>query len=59
MDRLSHHRGKIHQAASDQIALFQLGVGEGCTQRVNALLENDVYVYPGQWANDKDGNVSF
>jgi hypothetical protein len=23
------------------------------------LLENDVYVYPGQWANDKDGKVVF
>jgi hypothetical protein len=37
--------------------LFQLGVGEECTERVRALIENDVYVYPGQWANDKDGKV--
>ena len=44
--------------ALTQIALFQLGVGDGCAQHVHALLENDVYVYPGQWVNDKDGEVS-
>jgi len=61
-DRLSHHRGQMRHAASDQIALFQLGIGDDsdeCAQRVHALLENDVYVYPGQWANDKDGRVIF
>jgi hypothetical protein len=39
--------------------MFQLGVGDGCAQRVQALMENDVYVYPGHWANDKDGKVYF
>ena len=43
--------------ASDQIAIFQLGVGDGCSQRVHALIENDVYVYPGHWAVDKDDKV--
>ena len=38
--------------------MFQLGVGDGCAQHVQALLENDVYVYPGQWANSRDGKVS-
>jgi hypothetical protein len=38
--------------------LFQLGVGDGCAERVQALMENDVYVYPGQWAN-KDDKVMF
>ncbi|KAF8803276.1 hypothetical protein BYT27DRAFT_7110256, partial [Phlegmacium glaucopus] len=53
-DRLSHHRGQIRSVASDQIAIFQLGIGDGCSQRVHALIENDVYVYPGHWAVDKD-----
>ena len=39
--------------------MFQLGVGDGCAERVRALMENDLYVYPGQWANDKDGKVIF
>ncbi|KDR72040.1 hypothetical protein GALMADRAFT_74336, partial [Galerina marginata CBS 339.88] len=55
VDRLSHHRGQIQNAASDYIAIFQLGIGDVCAQRVQALVENDVYVYPGQWASDKDG----
>ncbi|KAF8808311.1 hypothetical protein BYT27DRAFT_7241718 [Phlegmacium glaucopus] len=44
----------IRSVALDQIAVFQLGIGEGCSQRVRALIENDVYVYPGHWAVDKD-----
>ena len=47
----------MRHTAADCIALFQLGVGDGCAKRVAALIENDVYVYPGQWANDKDGKV--
>ena len=43
--------------ALDQITIFQLGVGNGCSQRVHALIENDVYIYPGHWAVDKDGKV--
>ena len=57
VDRLSHYRGQLRSAASDQIAIFQLGVGDGCSQRVHALIENDVYVYPGHWAVDKDDKV--
>ena len=41
----------------DHIAIFQLGIGDVCAQRVQALIENDVYIYPGQWATDKDGKV--
>ncbi|KIM47377.1 hypothetical protein M413DRAFT_22059 [Hebeloma cylindrosporum] len=55
VDRLSHHRGQMRSAASDHIAIFQLGIGDVCCQRVQALIENDVYVYPGQWATDKEG----
>jgi len=47
----------MRSAASDHIAIFQLGVGDVCAQRVQALIENDVYVYPGHWATDKDGKV--
>ena len=43
--------------ASDQIAIFQLGIGDKCLQRVQALIENDVYVYPGHWAVDRDDKV--
>ena len=28
-----------------------------CAQHVQALIENDMYVYPRQWATDKDGKV--
>ena len=59
VDRLSHHCGELKKATAEQIAIFQLGVGDGCIERVRALMENDVYVYPGQWANDKDGKVTF
>jgi hypothetical protein len=39
--RLSHHRGQIRSVASDQIAIFQLGIGNGCSQCVPcALIEN-------------------
>jgi hypothetical protein len=48
MDRLSHHRGSIRSVASDHIALFQLGINEGCEDRVKTLMENDVYVFPGE-----------
>ena len=47
VDRLSHHRGQIQSVASDQITIFQLSVSDECLQRVCALIENDVYVYPG------------
>jgi hypothetical protein len=49
----------MRQAVADQIALFQLGVGDECAQCVRLLIENDIYVYPGQWAKDKDGQVLF
>ena len=45
--------------ASDQIAIFQLGIGNECSQCVHALIKNDIYVYPGHWAVDKDGKVCF
>ena len=35
--------------ASDHIALFQLGINDRCKEWVKALMENDMYVYPGEW----------
>ena len=28
-----------------------------CAQHVQALIENDMYIYPRHWATDKDGKV--
>lgn len=58
IDRLSHHRGTIRAAASDHIVMFQLGVDEGCKERVKALIENDVYVFPGEWGTTEKGKVT-
>ena len=52
-----HHQGQIQSADSDQIAIFQLGIGDECLQHVQALIKNDVYVYPGHWAADRDNKV--
>ncbi|PPQ83324.1 hypothetical protein CVT26_015164 [Gymnopilus dilepis] len=55
VDRLSHYRGTIREAAAAHIALFQLGVGDGCKARVKALQDNDIYVYPGEWGTTEKG----
>ncbi|PPQ66418.1 hypothetical protein CVT26_011287 [Gymnopilus dilepis] len=55
VDRLSHYRGTIREAAGAHIALFQLGVGDGCKARVKALQDNDIYVYPGEWGTTEKG----
>jgi hypothetical protein len=39
----------VHSVASDHIALFQLGINDGYKEWVKALMENYVYVYPGEW----------
>ena len=44
-------------AASDHIAIFQLGIGNDCAKCVQALIKNDMYIYPRQWATDKDRKV--
>jgi len=45
----------VRTVASDNIALFQLGIDEGCKARVKALIDNDVYVYPGEWGVTEKG----
>ncbi|KAF8810447.1 hypothetical protein BYT27DRAFT_7221976 [Phlegmacium glaucopus] len=57
VDHLSHHRGQMQSAASNHITIFQLGVGDVCAQHVQALIENNMYIYPGQWATDKDRKI--
>ena len=47
----------MQSAASNHITIFQLSVGDECAQRVQALIENDMYVYPRHWATDKDRKV--
>ncbi|PPQ86605.1 hypothetical protein CVT26_015013, partial [Gymnopilus dilepis] len=53
IDHLSNWRSKPRIAASNHIALYQLGVGDICKVRVDALLENDVHVYPGEWGTSE------
>lgn len=57
IDRLVHHRGDVRFVASDHITLFQLGIDNGCKEWVKALMENDVYVYPGEWGVTEKGKV--
>ena len=37
--------------------IFQLGIGDVCAQHVQALIKNDIYVHPRQWATDKDEKI--
>ena len=32
-------------------------MGDGCSKCVHALIKNDVYIYPGHWAVDRDNKV--
>ncbi|KAF8961876.1 hypothetical protein BDZ97DRAFT_1663631, partial [Flammula alnicola] len=55
IDRLSHARSPIRNNALGHIAVFQLGVGDGCATRVDALLACDAFVFPGKWEINGDG----
>jgi hypothetical protein len=58
MDRLAGARGLVRVKGLEHIAIFQLGVGDICIERVQALLNGDLYIYPGKWSLDDDGKVS-
>lgn len=58
MDRLAGIRGTVHLRGLDHIAVFQLGIGDACVQRVQALVTDDRYIYPGKWTTDEQGMVS-
>jgi hypothetical protein len=47
----------VRSVASDYITLFQLGINDRCKERVKALMENDMYVYPGEWGVTDKGKV--
>lgn len=59
MDRLPHARGAVKAKGLDHIALFQLGIGETCAERVHALMSSDRYIYPGRWSLDEKQKVRF
>jgi hypothetical protein len=37
--------------------LLQLGINDGCKEQVKALMENDMYVYPGELGVTDEGKV--
>ncbi|PPQ98038.1 hypothetical protein CVT26_003100 [Gymnopilus dilepis] len=38
---------------------FELGIGDSCTEKVQALLPDDLYIYPGRWETEQvDENTS-
>ncbi|CAA7268815.1 unnamed protein product [Cyclocybe aegerita] len=42
-------------SGTNHIAIFQLGVRDSCKARVEALFEDDIYVYLGHWEDDVNG----
>ena len=58
IDRLASIRGPARLRGLDHIAIFQLGVGDLCVNRVQALAANGTYIFPGKWGVDKDGKAS-
>ncbi|KAI0245598.1 hypothetical protein BJV78DRAFT_1287423 [Lactifluus subvellereus] len=54
-DRLSGVRNPIMASATTEIAVFQLGTGTLCMERVNILLNHNAFIFPGFW--DEDGRT--
>ncbi|KIM34909.1 hypothetical protein M413DRAFT_32927 [Hebeloma cylindrosporum] len=50
VSRLPILRSPIKMSASTEIAGFMLGKGSRCVERVKALKEKDLYIFPGDWA---------
>ena len=59
MDRLPHARGVVKSKGRDHIGLFQLGISDPCSERVQALMLSDQYIYPGKWGIDDKNKVCF
>jgi Domain of unknown function (DUF6532) len=55
MDRLSGIRNPVMASATTEIAIFQLGTGALCMERVNILLNRNAFIFPGFW--DEDGKT--
>jgi hypothetical protein len=56
VSRLATLRSPVKMSAGTEIAGFMLGKGSRCVERVKALKEKDLYIFPGDWAA---GNVLF
>jgi hypothetical protein len=54
VSRLATLRSPVKMSAGTEIAGFMLGKGSRCVERVKALKEKDLYIFPGDWA---PGNV--
>lgn len=52
VSRLPTLRSPVKMSASTEIAGFMLGKGSRCIERVKALREKDLYIFPGDWTPD-------
>jgi hypothetical protein len=55
MDRLSGIRNPVMTAATTEIAVFELGTGTKCMDRVAILFDHNAFIFPGFW--DIDGRT--
>jgi Domain of unknown function (DUF6532) len=49
MDRISILRGPTKTVAEKEIAIYKLGKGDKCIERVNALFDKNYFIFPGVW----------
>jgi hypothetical protein len=58
MDRLSSIRNPVKTTAMTEIAVYELGIGDKCAERVTALFDHDAFIFPGSWGtNPKTGKM--
>ena len=57
MDRLSVIRSPVKTHALVEIAAYELGKGDKCEERVEALFDRSVFIFLGSWtiASDEVG----
>ena len=48
-DHLSVIRGPVKIHALIEIAAYELGKGDRCVERVEALFDRLVFIFPGSW----------
>ena len=51
-DRISVIRGPVKTHALVEIAAYELGKGDKCVERVEALFDRLVFIFPGSWTID-------
>jgi hypothetical protein len=51
-DRLSVIRVPVKTHALVEIAAYELGKGDKCVERVEALFDRSVFIFPGSWTID-------